>query len=44
MRCVTFCPDNVIEYRRDMSDIYQRLVDHYGVDGRIIQKRSYYTI
>ncbi|NHJ49669.1 MAG: hypothetical protein FK733_17900 [Asgard group archaeon] len=31
MRCVTFCPDNVIEYRRDMSGIFQRLKDHYNL-------------
>ncbi|MGC9779483.1 MAG: hypothetical protein HZR80_09605 [Candidatus Heimdallarchaeota archaeon] len=31
MCCVTICPDKVIEYRRDMTDLYNRLRDHFNL-------------
>jgi len=37
MRCVTACPDEVIEFNIDMTEIYEGLISHYELTDEILR-------
>jgi flavodoxin/Fe-S-cluster-containing hydrogenase component 2 len=38
MRCVTSCPDEAIEFRRDMTEVFERLKGHYELTDEKLKK------
>lgn len=38
MRCVTSCPDEAIEFRRDMTEVHERLKKHYELTDEKLKK------